>query len=72
MVESCGGKIVGINPLDRGRNLLAIYANPVLLNILIIDQAPDGIRLQAQMDEDHYVQVRIDSFWWGKSPLGRL
>ncbi|MEG0347273.1 MAG: phosphate regulon sensor histidine kinase PhoR, partial [Acinetobacter sp.] len=56
-------RLLGINPLDRGRNLLAILRQPSFIEYFNhIDQAPDGIRLQAQMDEDHYVQVKLTRF----------
>ena len=56
-------KLLGINPLDRGRNLLAILRQPSFIEYFNhIDQAPDGIRLQAQMDEDRYVQVKLTRF----------
>ena len=56
-------KLLGINPLDRGRNLLAILRQPSFIEYFNhIDQAPDGIRLQAQMDEERYVQVKLTRF----------
>ncbi len=56
-------KLLGINSLDRGRNLLAILRQPSFIEYFNhIDQAPDGIRLQAQMDEDRYVQVKLTRF----------
>lgn len=63
MVEPAAEKLLGINPLDRGRNLLAILRQPSFIEYFNhIDQAPDGIRLQAQMDEDRYVQVKLTRF----------
>lgn len=56
-------KLLGINPLDRGRNLLSILRQPNFIEYFKnSDQAPDGIRLQAQMDEDRYVQVKLTRF----------
>ena len=56
-------KLLGIQPLDRGRNILTILRQPSFIEYFNhIDQAPDGIRLQAQMDEDHYVQVKLTRF----------
>lgn len=56
-------KLLGIHPLDRGRNLLAILRQPSFIEYFNhIDQAPDGIRLQAQMDEERYVQVKLTRF----------
>lgn len=62
-------KLLGINPLDRGRNLLSILRQPNFIEYFKnSDQAPDGIRLQAQMDEERYVQVKITRFG-GESSL---
>ncbi|ENW07235.1 MULTISPECIES: phosphate regulon sensor histidine kinase PhoR [Acinetobacter] len=56
-------KLLGINPLDRGRNLLSILRQPSFIEYFNhSDQAPDGIRLQAQMDEERYVQVKLTRF----------
>ena len=56
-------KLLGISPLDRGRNLLAILRQPNFIDYFKhSDQAPDGIRLQAKMDEEHYVQVKLTRF----------
>ena len=56
-------KLLGISPLDRGRNLLAILRQPNFIEYFKhSDQAPDGIRLQAKMDEEHYVQVKLTRF----------
>lgn len=56
-------KLLGISPLDRGRNLLAILRQPKFIEYFKhSDQAPDGIRLQVKMDEEHYVQVKLTRF----------
>ncbi|ENW06063.1 phosphate regulon sensor histidine kinase PhoR [Acinetobacter beijerinckii] len=56
-------KLLGINPLDRGRNLLSILRQPSFIEYFNhSDQAPDGIRLQTQMDEERYVQVKLTRF----------
>ncbi|ENW83221.1 phosphate regulon sensor kinase PhoR [Acinetobacter sp. ANC 3929] len=56
-------KLLGISPLDRGRNLLSILRQPSFIEYFNhSDQAPDGIRLQAQMDEERYVQVKLTRF----------
>ncbi|MCH7335658.1 phosphate regulon sensor histidine kinase PhoR [Acinetobacter sp. NIPH 2699] len=56
-------KLLGIEPLDRGRNLLTILRQPSFIEYFKhSDQAPDGIRLQIQMDEEHYVQVKLTRF----------
>lgn len=56
-------KLLAINPSDRGRNLLSILRQPSFIEYFNnIDQAPDGIRLQVQMDVEHYVQVKLTRF----------
>ena len=56
-------KLLAINPSDRGRNLLSILRQPSFIEYFNnIDQAPDGIRLQVQMDIEHYVQVKLTRF----------
>ena len=56
-------KLLGISPSDRGRNLLAILRQPKFIEYFKhSDQAPDGIRLQVKMDEEHYVQVKLTRF----------
>ncbi|NIE96376.1 phosphate regulon sensor histidine kinase PhoR [Acinetobacter sp. C26M] len=56
-------KLLGISPLDRGRNLLSILRQPSFIEYFNhSEQSPDGIRLQAQMDEERYVQVKLTRF----------
>jgi len=56
-------KLLVISPLDRGRNLLSILRQPSFIEYFNhSDQSPDGIRLQAQMDEERYVQVKLTRF----------
>lgn len=56
-------KLLGIEPLDRGRNLLTILRQPSFIEYFKhSDQSPDGIRLQVQMDEERYVQVKLTRF----------
>lgn len=56
-------KLLRISPLDRGRNLLSILRQPSFIEYFNhSDQSPDGIRLQAQMDEERYVQVKLTRF----------
>ncbi len=56
-------KLLGIEPLDRGRNLLTILRQPSFIEYFNqSDQSPDGIRLQVQMDEERYVQVKLTRF----------
>ena len=58
-------KLLGINPLDRGRNLLAILRQPNFIEYFNhIDQAPDGIpSTGSKMDEERYVQSQTNPFW---------
>ncbi|EKU57378.1 phosphate regulon sensor histidine kinase PhoR [Acinetobacter courvalinii] len=56
-------KLLGISPLDRGRNLLSILRQPSFIEYFNNpDQSPDGIRLQAQMEEERYVHVKLTRF----------
>ena len=56
-------RLLGINPLDRGRNLLSILRQPNFIKYFNnIDQTPDGIRLQTQIDVEHYVHVKMTRF----------
>lgn len=56
-------RLLGINPLDRGRNLLSILRQPNFIEYFNnIDQTPDGIRLQTQIDVEHYVHVKMTRF----------
>ncbi|MGK3628709.1 phosphate regulon sensor protein PhoR, partial [Acinetobacter sp. A11] len=51
-------RLLGISPLDRGRNLLTILRQPTFIEYFNnIDQAPDGIKLHSNFDDDRYVQV---------------
>ncbi|HFF4865276.1 TPA: phosphate regulon sensor protein PhoR, partial [Acinetobacter baumannii] len=51
-------RLLGISPLDRGRNLLTILRQPTFIEYFNnIDQAPDGIKLHSNLDDDRYVQV---------------
>ena len=59
-------RLLGISPLDRGRNLLTILRQPTFIEYFNnIDQAPDGIKLHSNLDDDRYVQVKLHT-WWGK------
>ncbi|MGE8551139.1 MAG: phosphate regulon sensor protein PhoR, partial [Acinetobacter calcoaceticus] len=56
-------RLLGISPLDRGRNLLTILRQPTFIEYFNnIDQAPDGIKLQSSFDDDRYVQVKLTRF----------
>ncbi len=56
-------KLLGIQPLDRGRNILTILRQPNFIEYFNhIDQAPDGLRMKSSAFEDHYVQVKMTRF----------
>lgn len=56
-------RLLGISPLDRGRNLLTILRQPTFIEYFNnIDQAPDGIKLHSNFDDDRYVQVKLTRF----------
>lgn len=56
-------KLLGIQPLDRGRNLLTILRQPIFIEYFQnIDQAPDGIKMKSPVHEDHYVQIKLTRF----------
>lgn len=63
MVEPAAERLLGISPLDRGRNLLTILRQPTFIEYFNnIDQAPDGIKLHSNLDDDRYVQVKLTRF----------
>ena len=56
-------KLLGIQPLDRGRNILTILRQPSFIEYFNhIDQAPDGLKMKSSAFEDHYVQVKLTRF----------
>lgn len=56
-------KLLGIQPLDRGRNILTILRQPNFIEYFNhIDQAPDGLKMKSSAFEDHYVQVKMTRF----------
>lgn len=62
-------RLLGISPLDRGRNLLTILRQPDFIDYFHhIDQSPDGIKLQSSMEEERYVQIKLTRFG-GESKL---
>ena len=62
-MEPCCRTFVRISPLDRGRNLLTILRQPTFIEYFNnIDQAPDGIKLHSNFDDDRYVQVKLTRF----------
>ena len=56
-------KLLGINELDRGHSLLSILRQPSFIEYFNdIDRSPDGIRLQALIGEERYVQIKLTRF----------
>ncbi|OTH00112.1 phosphate regulon sensor histidine kinase PhoR [Acinetobacter sp. ANC 4973] len=56
-------KLLGIQPLDRRRNILTILRQPNFIEYFNhIDQAPDGLKMKSSAFEDHYVQVKMTRF----------
>ncbi|WP_273777736.1 phosphate regulon sensor histidine kinase PhoR [Acinetobacter sp. GSS19] len=56
-------KLLGIQPLDRGRNILTILRQPNFIEYFNnIDQSPDGLKMQSSMLEDRYVQIKLTRF----------
>ena len=56
-------KLLGIQPLDRGRNILTNLRQPSFIEYFNhIDQAPDGLKMKSSAFEDHYVQVKMTRF----------
>ncbi|AXY58718.1 phosphate regulon sensor histidine kinase PhoR [Acinetobacter sp. WCHAc010052] len=56
-------KLLGIQSLDRGRNILTILRQPGFIEYFNhIDQAPDGLKMKSSAFEDHYVQIKMTRF----------
>ena len=56
-------KLLGIQPLDRGRNILTILRQPSFIEYFNhIDQAPDGLKMKSSVHEGQYVQVKMTQF----------
>ena len=56
-------KLLGIQPLDRGRNILTIIRQPSFIEYFNnIDQSPDGIKIKSSVYEEHYVQIKLTRF----------
>ena len=56
-------KLLGIQSLDRGRNILTLLRQPVFIDYFHhIDDAPDGLKMKSSVFEDHYVQVKMTRF----------
>lgn len=56
-------KLLGIQGLDRGRNILTILRQPSFIEYFNnLDLAPDGLKMKSSVLEDHYVQVKLTRF----------
>ncbi len=56
-------KLLGIQQLDHGRNILSILRQPSFIEYFSnIDLAPDGLKMKSSVLEDHYVQVKLTRF----------
>lgn len=56
-------RLLGIQPLDRGRNILTILRQPAFIEYFHhIDQAPDGLKIKSNVLDEHYVQVKMTRF----------
>ena len=56
-------RLLGIQPLDRGRNILTILRQPAFIEYFNhIDQAPDGLKIKSTVLDEHYVQVKMTRF----------
>ena len=56
-------KLLGIQPLDRGRNILTILRQPSFIEYFNhIDQAPDGLKMKSSVHEGQYVHVKMTQF----------
>lgn len=56
-------RLLGIQPLDRGRNILTILRQPAFIEYFHhIDQAPDGLEIKSTVLDEHYVQVKMTRF----------
>jgi two-component system, OmpR family, phosphate regulon sensor histidine kinase PhoR len=56
-------KLLGLEEHDRGRNILTLLRQPSFVEYYHnIDQAPDGLKMQSSLLEDHYVQIKMTRF----------
>ncbi|TCB35298.1 phosphate regulon sensor histidine kinase PhoR [Acinetobacter sp. ANC 4910] len=56
-------KLLGIQSLDRGRNIMTILRQPSFIEYFKqSDQIPDGIKMKSSVFEDHYVQIKMTRF----------
>ncbi len=56
-------KLLGIQQLDHGRNILSILRQPSFIEYFTnIDLAPDDLKMKSSLLEAHYVQVKLTRF----------
>ena len=56
-------KLLGIQELDKGRNILSLLRQPTFIEYFHnLDLAPDGLKMNSSVLEDHYVQVKLTRF----------
>ncbi|MEB3768313.1 phosphate regulon sensor histidine kinase PhoR [Acinetobacter sp. MD2] len=56
-------QLLGIQELDRGRNLLGILRQPAFIDYFHhLEQHPDGIKLKLSLEEERYVQIKLTRF----------
>ncbi|WP_343597838.1 phosphate regulon sensor histidine kinase PhoR [Acinetobacter sp.] len=56
-------RLLGIQELDRGRNILSILRQPAFVEYFHnLEQQPDGIKLKLSLQEERYVQVKLTRF----------
>ncbi len=56
-------RLLGIQSLDRGRNLLTILRQPNFIEYFNdIDKSPDGIKIKSSIQDEHYVQIKLTRF----------
>lgn len=56
-------RLLGIQELDRGRNILGILRQPAFVEYFNhMEQQPDGIKLKSSIHEDRYVQIKLTRF----------
>ncbi|WP_347456114.1 phosphate regulon sensor histidine kinase PhoR [Acinetobacter thermotolerans] len=56
-------RLLGLQAEDKGRNLLTLLCQPEFIEYYHhIDDAPDGLKMQSPVVEDHYVQIKMTRF----------
>jgi two-component system, OmpR family, phosphate regulon sensor histidine kinase PhoR len=56
-------KLLGIQQLDRGRNILTILRQPSFIEYFNhLDEAPDGLKMKSSVFEDRYVHLKMTRF----------